>query len=148
MEPKPSTSAEGDFQISIQVHTESESFEAVSLSMVSLSVKNGTKIEKIVPAIRKYFRIQSNQQIVLYKAGDEKKEKLDDEYVLKDMDSLCYSIITSSDSSDSDGTHTSADADTMTADSSSNEEKKRLLVDEERWLQQYFEKKFGLTKRF
>lgn len=144
--PIPSTSAESHGDLAIKVSVQfwfNKSFHGKVVDM-----KNGDKIKDIQPKIRLLFDILPKRRLVLYRTFDTSKTPLDDEYVLQDHDCLCFSEIESSDSSDTEGSHTSDDVEEMLSNSSSNEEEKRLLADDERWLQQYFQKKFGLTKRF
>lgn len=142
--PTPSTSAEshGDLAITVLILREHKKwFEKIQM-------KNGDTIKDLQPKIRSLFDIPPERRLVLYHFFDESKASLDDEYVLEDKDGLCFSDCASSDSSETERSHTSEDIDSIPSNSSSNEEKKRLLADDERWLQQYFQKKFGLTKRF
>lgn len=111
-------------------------------------LKEGDEIKNIKPKIRLLFDILLERRLVLYKSIDSSKAPLDDEFVLKDKDTLVFSEIRSINSSDSESSHTSSDVDNISSHRSSDEEKKLLLADDEWWPQQYFKKKFGLTKRF
>lgn len=144
--PIPSTSAEshGDLAIAVLVVNKKRN------SYYKINIKNGDKIKDIKPKIRSLFNIPPERQLILYEHDffDMSKSPLDDEYVLKHKDNLAFSGSESNNPSDTEGSNTSDEVSNISSDGSSNEEKKRLLSEDERWLQKYFEKKFGLTKRF
>lgn len=113
-----------------------------------IAMENGSKIRDIKPKIRSLFQISPSKQFALYMARDAHNTPLDDEFVLKDDYHLMFSEDKSNDSPGSDQ-NTSNDAPSISSRSGpSNEEDKQLSSDEERWLQQYFKTKFGLTHRF
>lgn len=145
-DPIPSTSAEphANLEIKVLVLLEPEK------KYEEITMKNGDKIKDLQPKIRSLFGIPSERRVVLYDIFDDGDSKVsfDDEYVLKDKDCLCFYDCASSSSSDTERSHTSEYIDSIPSNRSSNEEEKGLLADDERWLQQYFQKKFGLTKRF
>lgn len=146
--PIPSTSAESHGNLAIAVLVVNKKRN----SYFKINIKNGDKIKDIKPKIRSLFNIPPERQLILYEATDfifdMSKSPLDDEYVLKHKDHLAFSGSESNDPSDTARSNTSDEVSNISSDGSSNEEKKRLLSEDERWLQKYFEKKFGLTKRF